>query len=127
MGSLAKSGTATLTLSGANTYTGSTSVFAGTLTVGAGGAIDNANATSGTLIVSSANNATLNISGGTVNVNGGAGSNIVNVGTGAGAGVDRAQQRLAQRDRLDLHWFRFRRDGRLHRRLRFLRHERRYR
>ncbi len=86
-GSLSKSGNSTLTLSGANTYTGSTSVFSGTLTVSTGGAIDNANAASGALTVSSANNATLNVTGGVVNVNGGLGNNIFDVGTGAGAGV----------------------------------------
>jgi autotransporter-associated beta strand protein len=66
---LAKLGTNTLTLSGTNTYTGVTTVRAGTLKVNSTGVINTASASGGTGIV--IGNSTLDIDGGTVNFNGG--------------------------------------------------------
>ena len=86
-GSLYKSGVSTLTLTGANTYAGFTTVSNGTLVVGTGGAIDNANATNGSLSVGDGSNkAVLSIRGGKVNVNNGGGASanfFVGQGTGA--------------------------------------------
>jgi len=64
--SLTKSGNGILTLSNVNTYTGTTSISAGTLTVGSGGVINNANTAGGTGSISGG---TLRIDGGTAKFN----------------------------------------------------------
>lgn len=70
VGGLAKTGNGTLVLNGANTYTGTTTVSAGTMTVNANGAINSGNVNAlGQIIVGNTAgvNAVMNIAGGTVN------------------------------------------------------------
>ncbi|ATE60181.1 beta strand repeat-containing protein [Thauera sinica] len=73
---LAKTGAGTLTLSGANTYTGTTTVSAGTLKLGADGALPSASATT------VASGATLNLDGKTQTLASLASSGTLNLGTG---------------------------------------------
>lgn len=88
---LAKLGTNTLTLSGTNTYTGVTTVRAGTLKVNSTGVINTASASGGTGIV--IGNSTLDIDGGTVNFNG-ANALVVGDNTSAGNVIVRAGSTL---------------------------------
>ena len=80
-GSLAYSGTGTLTLTGANTYTGATTVNSGTLNIQNAGALGTASNTSNTTV---ANGAVLQIEGNITTAN--QGTLILN-GTGAGQGA----------------------------------------
>ena len=87
-GGLTKSGTNTLTLSGGNSYSGTTTVGGGTLAVPAGGRIATANSGGGNYIVvgTAANsNALLNITGGNVNLysSGSAWASYMQVGNGS--------------------------------------------
>jgi autotransporter-associated beta strand protein len=87
-GGLTKNGTNTLTLSGGNSYSGTTTVGGGTLAVPAGGRIATANSGGGNYIVvgTAANsNALLNITGGNVNLysSGSAWASYMQVGNGS--------------------------------------------
>ena len=69
-GGLAKNGNGTLVLGGGNTYTGTTTISAGTVTVNATGAINSGNVNGlGQIIIgnTAGANAVMNIAGGTVN------------------------------------------------------------
>jgi autotransporter-associated beta strand protein len=83
-GALQKSDTGTLTLSGANTYTGQTLVKAGTLVMSGGSWNGGSNGTSRALNigVASGDNGTFTISGGTLNLSTGAAANGFMVGDG---------------------------------------------
>ncbi|MFC5769758.1 autotransporter-associated beta strand repeat-containing protein, partial [Thauera sinica] len=75
-GTLTKSGAGTLTLNAANTYTGATTVSAGTLKLGINGALASASATT------VASGATLNLDGKTQTLASLASSGTLNLGTG---------------------------------------------
>ncbi|MDP1587062.1 MAG: autotransporter-associated beta strand repeat-containing protein [Prosthecobacter sp.] len=81
-GNLTKSGgTGTLTFTKANTYTGSTTVLAGTLRIASGGSIGVASATAGSLQIGDRTTATLTVdAGGSLKVGSGASSTLY-VGT----------------------------------------------
>ena len=87
-GGLTKGGSSTLTLSGANTFGGATTVGAGTLSIPAGGQIASAGSGGGNYIVvgnTAGQNALLNIAGGSVNLysSGNAWASYLQVGSGA--------------------------------------------
>ena len=84
-GGLTASGSGIVTFSGFNTYTGATTVSAGTLNVASGGQITSVAASEMT-VASGAGNAVLTINGGTVNANYTSNPSLV-VGTAAGAGA----------------------------------------
>jgi autotransporter-associated beta strand protein len=75
-GSLIKTGTGTLTLSGANTYTGATTISAGTLQLGANNVLADATA------VTVASGATLNLNNYTETIGALSGAGIVTLGSG---------------------------------------------
>ncbi len=80
-GSLVKIGTGTLTLTGANTYTGATPVSAGTLEIAAGGAVATTNATSQANALLLINGGSLTASTQTIFYGGGANGIRVEAGT----------------------------------------------
>jgi len=83
-GALSKSGAGTLVLAAANTYSGNTTISAGTLQINAGGSVSN----SATTLVGSGGAGTLSISGGTysntsVSIGHSGGTGILNLNSGS--------------------------------------------
>jgi autotransporter-associated beta strand protein/T5SS/PEP-CTERM-associated repeat protein len=83
-GALSKSGTGTVILAAANTYSGNTTISAGTLQINAGGSVSN----SATTLVGSGGAGTLSISGGTysntsVSIGHSGGTGILNLNSGS--------------------------------------------
>ena len=76
-GALSKSGTGTLVLAATNTYSGNTTISAGTLQINAGGSVSN----SATTLVGSGGAGTLSISGGTYS------NTSVSIGYNGGTGI----------------------------------------